>query len=125
VYLSTGYNDPRVAPFQPGKMAARLQAATTSGRPVISGVDFDAVHGIGSTRSQRERELAEQLAFFYADWKSRLRSYWKIDAVQFETDSDCGDALPDESCQGVPLLFQTVTPDLHRTSDVTTDKSDR
>lgn len=65
VLLTTGYNDPRVAPFQPGKMAAHLQAATSSGRPILLRVDFDAGHGMGSTRSQRERELAEQLGFFY------------------------------------------------------------
>lgn len=65
VLLTTGYNDPRVAPFQPGKMAAHLQAATTSGRPVLLRVDFDAGHGMGSTRSQRERELAEMMAFLY------------------------------------------------------------
>ena len=65
VLLTSGYNDPRVAPWQPGKMAARLQAATSSGRPVLFLVDFDAGHGIGSTKSQRDRELADQLAFLY------------------------------------------------------------
>src|SRR3984885_5222399 len=33
VLLTTGVTDPRVAPFHLGKMAARLQAATTSGKP--------------------------------------------------------------------------------------------
>ena len=28
-------------------------------------VDFDAGHGIGSTKSQRDRELADEMAFFY------------------------------------------------------------
>jgi prolyl oligopeptidase len=65
VLLTTGYNDPRVAPFQPGKMAAHLQAATSSGRPVLLRVDFDAGHGMGSTRNQREKELAEQMGFLY------------------------------------------------------------
>ena len=31
VLLTTGSNDPRVAPWQAGKMTARLQAATSSG----------------------------------------------------------------------------------------------
>lgn len=35
VLLTTGVNDPRVAVWQPGKITARLQAATTSGRPVL------------------------------------------------------------------------------------------
>ena len=55
----------RVAPWQAGKMAARLQAATSSGRPVLLLVDPDAGHGIGSTKLQRDRETAAQLAFFY------------------------------------------------------------
>ncbi len=66
VMLTTGANDPRVAPWQPGKMTARLQAATSSGKPVILRVDYDGGHGgIGSTRSQRDEALTDQLAFFY------------------------------------------------------------
>jgi prolyl oligopeptidase len=65
VLLTTGLNDPRVAPWQVGKMAARLQAATSSGRPVLLLVDPDAGHGMGSTKLQRDRETADQLAFFY------------------------------------------------------------
>ena len=61
--LTTGINDPRVAPWQPGKMAARLQAANGGGRPVLLRVDYDAGHGIGSTRTQRDELLADQVAF--------------------------------------------------------------
>jgi prolyl oligopeptidase len=32
VMITTGFNDPRVASWQPGKMAARLQSATSSGK---------------------------------------------------------------------------------------------
>jgi prolyl oligopeptidase len=49
--------------WQPAKMAARLQAATSSGKPVLLRVDFDAGHGLGSTKSQVEAELADQYAF--------------------------------------------------------------
>ncbi|HEY1614142.1 MAG TPA: prolyl oligopeptidase family serine peptidase [Rhizomicrobium sp.] len=73
VLLTTGMNDPRVAPWQPGKMAARLQAATSSGRPVILRVDFDAGHGFGSTKSQRDAELADEMAFFY--WQMGKAGY--------------------------------------------------
>lgn len=73
VLLTSGFNDPRVAPWQPGKMAAHLQAATTSGRPVLFLVDFDAGHGMGSSKSQRDRELADQLAFLY--WQIGSRDY--------------------------------------------------
>jgi len=63
VLLTTGVTDPRVAPFHPAKMAARLQAATTSGRPVLLRVDFDAGHGMGSTRAQQDDEAADTYAF--------------------------------------------------------------
>jgi len=63
VLLTGGMNDPRVDVWQPAKMAARLQAATTSGRPVLLRIDEQAGHGVGSTRSQRDDQLADELAF--------------------------------------------------------------
>lgn len=66
VLLDTGINDPRVEPWMSAKMAARLQAATTSGRPVWLRVDYDAGHGIGSTRLQRNQLIADQFAFVLA-----------------------------------------------------------
>jgi len=63
VLITTGWNDPRVISWQPGKMAARLQAATASGKPVLLRVDYDAGHGIGSTKTQREQELADEFSF--------------------------------------------------------------
>jgi prolyl oligopeptidase len=65
VLLTTGVNDPRVASWQAGKMAARLQASTNSGKPVLLRVDYDAGHGMGSTKSQREFELADEIAFLF------------------------------------------------------------
>ncbi len=63
VLLTTGLNDPRVAVWQPMKMTARLQAATTSGRPVVLRVEEQAGHGIGSTKAQQDALLADELAF--------------------------------------------------------------
>lgn len=63
VLLTAGLNDRRVAPWQPAKMAARLQAATTSGRPVLLRVDTHAGHGPGSTSEQRNQLTADILAF--------------------------------------------------------------
>jgi prolyl oligopeptidase len=63
VLLTTGVTDPRVAPFHVAKMTARLQAASTSGKPILMRVDFDAGHGIGSTRAQQDREAADTYAF--------------------------------------------------------------
>ena len=69
VLLTTGVTDPRVAPFHVAKMAARLQAATNSGKPILLRVDYDAGHGIGSTRSQQDREAADTYAFLL--WQLR------------------------------------------------------
>ncbi len=63
VMLTTGLNDPRVSSWEPTKMTARLQAADASHNPIILRIETDAGHGIGSTRSQRDRETADILAF--------------------------------------------------------------
>ena len=47
VLLSHGINDSRVPAWMSAKMAARLQAATSSGRPVLLRIDYDAGHGVG------------------------------------------------------------------------------
>ena len=61
--ITTGVNDPRVAPWEAGKFAARLQAATASAKPVLLRVETDAGHGVGSTREQRDQETADIYAF--------------------------------------------------------------
>lgn len=61
--LTAGLNDGRVEPMHSFKMAARLQAATASGRPVLLTVDADAGHGIGTKRKTRIARTAEQYAF--------------------------------------------------------------
>jgi prolyl oligopeptidase len=73
VLLTTGVNDPRVAPWQAAKMTARLQASTSSGKPVLLRVDYDAGHGMGSTKSQRDIELADQVAFLF--WQLGVTGY--------------------------------------------------
>ncbi|HET7794699.1 MAG TPA: prolyl oligopeptidase family serine peptidase [Rhizobacter sp.] len=63
VMFLTGANDPRVAPWHMMKMAAKTQAATSSKNPVLLRIDYDAGHGLGSNRSQREMQLADTWAF--------------------------------------------------------------
>jgi prolyl oligopeptidase len=64
VLLTTGINDPRVDPWQTNKMTARLQAASSSGKPVLLRVDYDAGHGgIGATKSQHTALLTDQYSF--------------------------------------------------------------
>ena len=73
VLLTTGINDPRVPSFESAKMAAHLQAATTSGYPVLLRVDYDAGHGIGSTKAQRDHLLADKFAFMF--WQFGLPGF--------------------------------------------------
>ena len=73
VLVTTGINDPRVEAWQAAKLAARLQAATASGKPVLLRVDFDAGHGFGSTKTQRNEELADTLAFLL--WQFGVKGY--------------------------------------------------
>jgi prolyl oligopeptidase len=70
VLVTTGFNDPRVDSWQAAKMAARLQAASTSGKPVLLRIDYDAGHGIGSTKTQGYEERADTLAFLL--WQAGL-----------------------------------------------------
>ena len=64
VLMTTGMNDPRVVPWEPGKMAARLQTATGSKRPVLLRVDYQGGHGtIGGTRAQEQELYADQYSF--------------------------------------------------------------
>src|SRR5262249_54772478 len=77
VLLTTGVNDPRVAPWQAAKMTARLQAATSSGKPVLLRVDYDAGHGMGSTKSHRDSDLADELAFLF----------WQLGTPEYQVDA--------------------------------------
>jgi prolyl oligopeptidase len=64
VLFETGMNDPRVDPWQMTKMTARLQAASSSGKPVLLRVDYAAGHGaMGSTREQGDEQFADEWSF--------------------------------------------------------------
>jgi prolyl oligopeptidase len=63
VLLTTGTNDRRVDAWQTAKMAARLQTATTSGKPVLLRVDYSGGHGSGASRQQRNEKQADTYAF--------------------------------------------------------------
>ncbi|MBV8971022.1 MAG: S9 family peptidase [Sphingomonadaceae bacterium] len=60
--LTTGLQDPRVAPWEAAKMAARLQASGTP-RPVLLRIEEQAGHGLGTTRTTRDAEEADIAAF--------------------------------------------------------------
>ena len=66
VLAVTGANDPRVAPWIVGKFTARLQAASSSGKPVLLRVDYDAGHGfLGSSRAQAQALATDEYAFLF------------------------------------------------------------
>ncbi len=73
ILLTAGINDPRVDPSQSAKMAARLQAATSSKKPVLLRVDYDAGHGMGSTRAQHDLEFADEMSFLL--WQAGDREF--------------------------------------------------
>ena len=62
VLLTAGINDPRVDIWQPAKMAARLRAASTSGRPILLAVNCDEGH-FHTTLSSFNQHHADTWAF--------------------------------------------------------------
>ncbi len=64
VLFETGYNDPRVDPWHMAKMTAAVQAATSSGNPVLLRVEYEGGHGgIGGTEKQAQERLADEYSF--------------------------------------------------------------
>ena len=76
VMIATGLNDPRVSPWEPAKFAAALEASGDP-NPVLLRIDEQAGHGIGSTRTQGDLLIADQLAFIF--WRSG-REGWRPEA---------------------------------------------
>ena len=69
VMITTGLNDPRVAPWEPAKLAAALQASGTA-KPILLRIDAEAGHGIGSTKTQTDALGADVIAFVF--WRAGL-----------------------------------------------------
>jgi len=63
VLLETGAYDPRVEPWIVAKMAARLQAASSSDKPILLSVSYKTGHGFGSTTAQEASAAADEFAF--------------------------------------------------------------
>jgi prolyl oligopeptidase len=64
VLLLTGENDPRVDPANSRKMTARLQAATSSKRPILLRTSSGG-HGLDSSLSERIAQEADVYAFLF------------------------------------------------------------
>lgn len=70
---TAGMTDPRVPPWQGAKISERTRVASASGKPVLLRVEFEAGHGLGSTRQQADEEWADAFAFIF--WQTGDRRY--------------------------------------------------
>ncbi|MEM1182746.1 MAG: prolyl oligopeptidase family serine peptidase [Acidobacteriota bacterium] len=66
VMLTSGDGDTRVPPLQARKMTARLQAATSSGRPVFLLYDTQAGHAGGKPLSKAVNDMSLEAAFLFS-----------------------------------------------------------
>jgi prolyl oligopeptidase len=77
VLFTHGVNDPRVEVWHSTKTAARLMAAQAGRKgdvkPILLRLDYEAGHGIGSTKSQQLQERADMFAFFL--WQMGVQGY--------------------------------------------------
>ena len=73
VLLTTGINDPRTEPWMLGKMTARLQAATSSGRPVLLRVNYGGGH-FGNGETEFQESMADAWSFLL----------WQVGVPEFQ-----------------------------------------
>ncbi len=66
ILFTTGDGDTRVPPQQACKMAAKLQAATRSGRPVLLRYDVRSGHAGGKPLSKAIEDLSAEFAFLFS-----------------------------------------------------------
>jgi prolyl oligopeptidase len=65
ILMPTGENDHRVNPMQSRKMIARLQAADSSGRPILLRTSSSAGHGIGTSLDEQIEQDADVFSFLF------------------------------------------------------------
>lgn len=65
IFMATGETDGRVNPAHSRKMIARLQAASSSGKPILLSINAHAGHGIGSALLIRVNQEADYYAFLF------------------------------------------------------------
>jgi prolyl oligopeptidase len=65
ILFMTGDNDHRVNPMQSRKMTARLQAASSSGRPILLRTSSTAGHGFGTAVDEVIEQDADVLTFLF------------------------------------------------------------
>jgi prolyl oligopeptidase len=67
VLLATAESDTRVDPMHARKMAARLQASTSSERPVLLRLESRAGHGAGKPLAKVLEELTDTWTFVFSE----------------------------------------------------------
>ena len=72
VLLATAESDTRVDPMHARKMTARLQAATSSGRPILLRLESKAGHGAGKPLAKLVDELTDSWSFVFHELGVRL-----------------------------------------------------
>jgi prolyl oligopeptidase len=72
IFMATGETDGRVNPAHSRKMIARLQAASSSGKPILLSINAHAGHGIGSALLIRVNQQADIYAFLFDQLGMRL-----------------------------------------------------
>ncbi len=77
VLLTAGNRDPRVDAFHARKMAARLQASTSSRAPVLLRVS-DFGHGIGTALDERIAEIADVDVFLFHELGVAVRGSERV-----------------------------------------------
>jgi len=73
VLFLTGTNDPRVDPMHSRKMTARLQAATSSGQPVLLRTSSKTGHGLATPLSEQIDKSVHYHAFLLNELELRYQ----------------------------------------------------
>ncbi|MEF9476536.1 prolyl oligopeptidase family serine peptidase [Chryseobacterium sp. 1B4] len=74
--ITSGINDPRVAPWIPAKFAAKLLADNSSDKPILLKIDYAGGHGGAIPVAQRYANIGDIFAF--ALWQLGVPAYQPI-----------------------------------------------
>jgi prolyl oligopeptidase len=67
IMFFTGDSDTRVDPLNARKMAALMQATSTSGRPILLHYSLKSGHSAGVSAAQLIEDYADQLSFLWTE----------------------------------------------------------
>ena len=73
VMFEHGVNDIRVDVWMSLKLASRIASSTKSDAPVLLRLDYDGGHGVGATREQVQRQIADRWSFML--WQAGVKEF--------------------------------------------------